>query len=383
MHCQSGPAELGCSHDGKCRRLNSATIPQRQATDLVHRARSSPKLAWRPRVDPASRWEGAAHGHHLVHELSGVRRAGRASPHDDCPRRALPEARTWCARPCIRAVMVRVARPLRQVRPRLHQPPKTRISHRPRRLGCLAGSGAVDANNSGREQRDPARGFEPSLGKLGRRWRNTGSADEARRCGTFADFSDGAKAMLTSSAREGRGRSVNCSPAAAHPAPASASDCAPRADCTHLGVPRASDVALYPRRVHALSLAVGVFILLPAVADARCYPRPEPRRTFPVGTSWQCEAIAWANGDTLAVRCRGIAQPLRVRVRGVDAPQRGERRFWEAAEELRRRTQGTELAVLPHHRSGNQVVADVLDGAINLGEAMDWAGWSRPQCARR
>jgi hypothetical protein len=41
------------------------------------------------------------------------------------------------------------------------------------------------------------------------------------------------------------------------------------------------------------------------------------------------------------------------------------------------------LAVLPHRPSLRRVVADVLAGGVNVGAAMDAAGWSKRDCPKR
>ena len=71
------------------------------------------------------------------------------------------------------------------------------------------------------------------------------------------------------------------------------------------------------------------------------------------------------------------------RLRGVDTEERGEGRWWQACEELRRRTAGHALAVMPHRRSHRRVVADVLSGGVDVGAAMDAAGWSKADCPKR
>lgn len=128
---------------------------------------------------------------------------------------------------------------------------------------------------------------------------------------------------------------------------------------------------------------LALLAVLPAAeAAAQCGWR-EPRRTFPAAQRWDCQAIRWTDGDTLTARCEGLSQPVRVRLRGVDTPERGEARYREAGAELRRRTEGQELVLLPHHRSHDRVVADVLAGRVNVGQAMDREGWSKPHCPRR
>lgn len=131
-----------------------------------------------------------------------------------------------------------------------------------------------------------------------------------------------------------------------------------------------------------LLMALACALLMPAAASAQCHWR-EPGRTFPAGQAWRCEAIRWADGDTLTARCAGLSQPVSVRLRGLDTPERGERRYREAGAELRRRTEGREIEVRPHHRSWERVVADVLVAGVNVGQAMDREGWSKASCARR
>lgn len=109
----------------------------------------------------------------------------------------------------------------------------------------------------------------------------------------------------------------------------------------------------------------------------------EPPRTYPEGVRWICSATGWADGDTLTAMCDGMAEAVVIRVRRVDTEERGEARWWQAREELRHRTAGRVLAVLPRHRSYRRVVADVLAGGVNVGEAMDAAGWSKVECPRR
>jgi hypothetical protein len=50
---------------------------------------------------------------------------------------------------------------------------------------------------------------------------------------------------------------------------------------------------------------------------------------------------------------------------------------------LRRRTQGCPLVLVPHHRSYDRIVADVICRGVDVGRAMDAAGWSKPVGARR
>lgn len=74
---------------------------------------------------------------------------------------------------------------------------------------------------------------------------------------------------------------------------------------------------------------------------------------------------------------------MRVRLRGVDTDERGEARCRQARDELHRYTAGHPLAVLPRHRSHRRVVADVPAGGVNVGAAMDNAGWSKADCPKR
>lgn len=109
----------------------------------------------------------------------------------------------------------------------------------------------------------------------------------------------------------------------------------------------------------------------------------EPPRTYPDGVRWACVAIGWTDGDTLTARCDGYAGTVKVRLRGVDTEERGEARWRQAREELRRRTAGYPLAVAPRHLSHDRVVADVLAGGVDVGAAMDAAGWSKVDCPKR
>jgi endonuclease YncB( thermonuclease family) len=84
------------------------------------------------------------------------------------------------------------------------------------------------------------------------------------------------------------------------------------------------------------------------------------------------------DGDTLA--CAG---GTRVRLRGVDTAERGEAGWLAARDELRRRVAAGRVVVIPHHMSRGRIVGDVLVGGLNVGQAMDRAGWSKPIGARR
>lgn len=139
-----------------------------------------------------------------------------------------------------------------------------------------------------------------------------------------------------------------------------------------------------PRRRAVLRhLAALVLLATPtAQASGACLWR-EPPRVFPPGEVWNCAALRWADGDTLTVTCAEQAEPVRIRLRGVDTAERGTPDWHAARAELRRRTEAAPLIVMPHHHSGRRVVADVLSGGVNIGLAMDAAGWSKETCPRR
>ena len=67
----------------------------------------------------------------------------------------------------------------------------------------------------------------------------------------------------------------------------------------------------------------------------------------------------------------------------MDADERGAGRWRQAREELRRRTAGHALTVMPHNHSHRRVVADVLAGGVNVGAAMDVAEWFKADCPKR
>ncbi len=67
------------------------------------------------------------------------------------------------------------------------------------------------------------------------------------------------------------------------------------------------------------------------------------------------------------------------RVVDVDTEERGQPRYHAATAELTRRR----VVLIPHHANRDRIVADVLLGGANVGRAMDAAGWSKPQGARR
>ncbi|HYF06709.1 MAG TPA: hypothetical protein VD970_03745 [Acetobacteraceae bacterium] len=89
-----------------------------------------------------------------------------------------------------------------------------------------------------------------------------------------------------------------------------------------------------------------------------------------------CRAV---DGDTL--HCTGI----RVRLRGVDTPERGEPNHREATRALQAMVASCrrDLVLIPRHRSHDRIVGNVLCGDTDLGHAMDAAGWSKPEGARR
>ena len=88
------------------------------------------------------------------------------------------------------------------------------------------------------------------------------------------------------------------------------------------------------------------------------------------------------DGDTLNACCEGQGT-VSNRLRGVDTDERNQPRFEEASAELRRRTEDRPLVVVPHHDSHRRVVADVLAGGADVGQAMDAASWSKADCPKR
>ncbi len=143
-----------------------------------------------------------------------------------------------------------------------------------------------------------------------------------------------------------------------------------------------------PRRSRALPARPALLLLLLLGAQPVASAAPdcgwrEPPRTYPEGVRWTCAAIGWPDGDTLKARCEGKAEPVTIRLRGAATEERGEGRWRQAREELRRRTTNRALDVLPPHRSHRRVVADVLAGGVNLGAAMDAAGSSKEDCPKR
>lgn len=132
-----------------------------------------------------------------------------------------------------------------------------------------------------------------------------------------------------------------------------------------------------------LPIVVAAALMLPGVVSAsECRLWREPAQTYPQGAAWHCVAYRWADGDTLTVACEGRAEPVRVRVRGLDTVERGEAGWRAARLELRRQTEAVPLLILPHHGSGNRVVASVLVSGADVGRRMHEAGWSKPACPR-
>lgn len=130
-------------------------------------------------------------------------------------------------------------------------------------------------------------------------------------------------------------------------------------------------------------LAPLLLLVSAAAAAAHACDWREPPRTYPESVRWACFAVGWSDGDTLRARCDGQSGTVVVRLRGVDTEERGEARWWQAREELRRRTAGHALTVLPRHHSHRRVVADVVAEGGNVGAAMDAAGWSKRDCPKR
>jgi len=132
-----------------------------------------------------------------------------------------------------------------------------------------------------------------------------------------------------------------------------------------------------------LPILIAAALVAPCVAvAAECRRWSEPARTYPEDVSWHCVAYRWADGDTLTAACEERAQPVRVRVRGVDTVERGEAGWRAARLELRRQTEAVPLLLLPHHGSGNRVVASVIVGGADVGRRMHEEGWSKAECPR-
>ena len=114
--------------------------------------------------------------------------------------------------------------------------------------------------------------------------------------------------------------------------------------------------------------------------------RAAPRRMDRATPLYACRSDAvlryglggWRHPDR-HVRRRAASHPRPVRRYGR---ARGAG-YAAAREELRRRTQGCPLVLVPHHRSYDRIVADVICRGVDVGRAMDAAGWSKPVGARR
>ncbi len=109
----------------------------------------------------------------------------------------------------------------------------------------------------------------------------------------------------------------------------------------------------------------------------------EPPRTLQPA-EMRCAVTHLTDGDTFSAGCTPGGD-VRIRVRGVDTPERGEARYYEArgALDAMLRRCGFRVTVIPHHHSYDRIVGDVLCGGVNIGHAMDAAGWSKPVGARR
>ena len=126
--------------------------------------------------------------------------------------------------------------------------------------------------------------------------------------------------------------------------------------------------------IRRVLLGLAFMALLPSASDAQWR---EPPRTMQPGQQrfTDCRAV---DGDTLACR-QG-----RVRLRGVDTPERGESGYRAAQQELRRRTPGGTVTVVPHHRDRHgRIVGDVYSRGQNVGRSMNADGYSKPRGARR
>ena len=67
----------------------------------------------------------------------------------------------------------------------------------------------------------------------------------------------------------------------------------------------------------------------------------------------------------------------------MDTAERGQAGWRDARGASPQGTAGRALDVLPSHRSFRRVVADVLAAGVNVGAAMDAAGWSKWGCPKR
>ena len=126
--------------------------------------------------------------------------------------------------------------------------------------------------------------------------------------------------------------------------------------------------------IRNLVLGLALAASLPSASDAQWR---EPPRSMQAGPQrfTECRAV---DGDTLACR-QG-----RVRLRGVDTPERGESGYRTAQQELRRRTPGGTVTVVPHHRDRHgRVVGDVYARGQNVGRSMNADGYSKRRGAKR
>jgi endonuclease YncB( thermonuclease family) len=143
---------------------------------------------------------------------------------------------------------------------------------------------------------------------------------------------------------------------------------------------------------------LALWLDLPRIAAALLPPSslPSPSQTSssPRSTgnpSWREPAATLAPTPTPLSACRAVdgdtlhCAGVRVRLRGVDTPERDEPRYREAGRALQAMVEACRpgLMLIPHHRSRDRIVGDVLCGGTNLGQAMDEAGWSKPVGARR
>jgi endonuclease YncB( thermonuclease family) len=126
--------------------------------------------------------------------------------------------------------------------------------------------------------------------------------------------------------------------------------------------------------IRRLLLALALANFLPSASEAQWRGPPRSMQAGPQRYT-DCRAV---DGDTLACR-QG-----RVRLRGVDTPERGESGYRAAQQELRRRTPGGTVTVVPHHRDRHgRVVGDVYARGQNVGRSMHADGYSKRRGARR
>ena len=105
----------------------------------------------------------------------------------------------------------------------------------------------------------------------------------------------------------------------------------------------------------------------------------EPPRSMPAEPI-PCAVARVLDGDTIA-----CADGTRARLRGVDTPERGEPRHAEATAALAAMLArcGAWVVLIPHHMTRGRIAATVMCGGVDVGAAMDRAGWSKPIGARR